>query len=1163
MYWEGKSGTEAKVRQIYLKFKHMKRIRTAHILFILTLPIWLITSFTSYTSAQILHFKNYTIKEGLPQNTVLSVYQDNKGFIWIGTQGGVSRFDGKNFENFSVNEGLANNYITHITEDRKGNIWISTKENGISVFNGHNFKNITKNEGLISNGIEEIVIDKSDKKYCRSREGLSIISPNGDIENITTNNGLISNVIKCIFLRQNGTLWIGTRAGITILGKQKIHSFTTDNGLTNNTIWDITEDSHRNIWIATQGGGVLKYSQKHFTPFTSKQGLGSDIVLNLLADSTNTIWCGTYGKGLYAIRGNKIIDYNKAPLLNKTITDIQLGLGKQLWVKTSGDEGLFCIENKKTAHYTSVNGLIDNYLLKIYPDNNKNLWVGTAGGLSLFNTSPFSVFNTIHGLPDNKIFSVLAQQNTILFGTYNGLFSFKNNNFSPHKVNKQLENKTILCLASDSNNNLYIGTYSGLTIYSNNNTTKHFSIKDGLPDNTINDIKVKNTNNIWLATEKGLVHFNGTHFKTFTTKNGLVNNYCRTLETHKQKLWIGTQGGLSVMDSSGFQNFTNKNGLPSNVCRDIASDSTGGTWVATESGLCCFQLKGTTYTIHCFSKKNGLISNNIYSIATDTTDQLWIGMENGTHIMEIKTGKLRYFGLQEGFFPLENNTGAISIDRQNGVWFGTMDGLVHYNPLEDKASPNSPVTYIRKVSILNDSTKISSFADSIAEKSQMPIGLDLPFNKNSIRFEFAGLHFKNPQKNLFSYKLEGFDTEWSLPSEKTFAVYKKLPSGKYTFLVKSMNSDGIWNKIPKNYKFMVSPPFYKSWWFYCIELFFIIMTIYLYIKIRERNLLREKAILEQKVVIRTKQINEQKEAIEAINEELKEQQVQIIEQRDELAKQKEEITDSIKYAKRIQNAILPPTEYIEQSLPENFIFFKPRDIVSGDFFWIKKIEHFTIWAAADCTGHGVPGAFVSMLGIAFLNEIVRKKHVLQANHILNELRNEIKISLRQTGKEGEAKDGMDISVCVLNSKDMTLQYSGAYNPLYLIRNNSSQKKPDLEKYFDKPESVKAEEDTTHTLFEVKADKMPIGIYIREKESFTNHTIQLLPGDSVYIFSDGFADQFGGEKGGKFKTKPFKRLLLSFQQYTLEEQHKILSNTMEEWKKGHDQVDDITVIGVRV
>ncbi|MBI4645471.1 MAG: tetratricopeptide repeat protein [Bacteroidia bacterium] len=260
--------------------------------------------------------------------------------------------------------------------------------------------------------------------------------------------------------------------------------------------------------------------------------------------------------------------------------------------------------------------------------------------------------------------------------------------------------------------------------------------------------------------------------------------------------------------------------------------------------------------------------------------------------------------------------------------------------------------------------------------------------------------------------------------------------------------------------------------------------------------------------------------------------------------QKQEITDSIHYAKRIQTAILPTAEKIGENIPEYFILFKPKDIVSGDFYWMSKKEEILIITAVDCTGHGVPGAFMSMLGVSFLNEIVNDKGIIHSEEILEHLREYIIRSLQQTGREGEAKDGMDMALCTIYLTSYEMEFSGANNPLYLIRNNE--------------------------LNEIKGDKMPVAIHLK-MDKFKRNIIQLENNDTFYVFSDGFVDQFGGAEGKKFKSKTFKNIILNIQPFSMEEQKKRLNKAIEEWKshinphtmEPFEQVDDICVIGTRI
>ncbi len=322
-------------------------------------------------------------------------------------------------------------------------------------------------------------------------------------------------------------------------------------------------------------------------------------------------------------------------------------------------------------------------------------------------------------------------------------------------------------------------------------------------------------------------------------------------------------------------------------------------------------------------------------------------------------------------------------------------------------------------------------------------------------------------------------------------------------------------------------------------------------------------IIKQKA---NKKLANQKDEILNINEEIQQANEEITAQRDEIEAQRdlvmeqkvliegvnEELTDSIHYAKYIQNAILPQEDFRRKLLSEHFILFKPKNIVSGDFYWVTKVEERTIIAAADCTGHGVPGAFMSMLGISFLNDIVNKEYITHSGVILRRLRKEVINALQQKGEYGEQRDGMDIALCSIDLENLDLQFSGANNPLYLIRDK--EKEPVKEAIILENSAV--------NLYEIKGDKMPIAIHDR-MDKFRMHEIKLMKDDCLYMFSDGFADQFGGEKGKKFKYKPFKELLLANAKKPMHQQIDILDKTLKKWQGNFDQVDDILVIGLKI
>ena len=281
-------------------------------------------------------------------------------------------------------------------------------------------------------------------------------------------------------------------------------------------------------------------------------------------------------------------------------------------------------------------------------------------------------------------------------------------------------------------------------------------------------------------------------------------------------------------------------------------------------------------------------------------------------------------------------------------------------------------------------------------------------------------------------------------------------------------------------------------------------------------------------------LEEKNKTISMQKDEIEQQRDLAAAQRDQIAYQKKHITDSILYAKRIQTALIPSLELFSDKL-EHFVIYKPLAIVSGDFYWVSSVENKQVIIVADCTGHGVPGAFMSMLGVTLLNEIVNNKHILMPDQIIENLRQGVIKSLNQVADEDSIKDGMDISVCVVDFSEKTLWWAGANNPLYLVRGNE--------------------------LVHYRADKMPASIHYRMLP-FTLYKIDLKKGDAFYIFSDGFADQFGGPKQKKYMSNQLKETLVSMTDVPMLRQAEKLNDIFEEWRGDSPQVDDVTLIGIR-
>jgi serine phosphatase RsbU (regulator of sigma subunit)/Tfp pilus assembly protein PilF len=319
---------------------------------------------------------------------------------------------------------------------------------------------------------------------------------------------------------------------------------------------------------------------------------------------------------------------------------------------------------------------------------------------------------------------------------------------------------------------------------------------------------------------------------------------------------------------------------------------------------------------------------------------------------------------------------------------------------------------------------------------------------------------------------------------------------------------------------------------------FILQSIFLIHENRRRRKNNQLLSLQNQEILQHKEeIETQRDEIEAQRDEIQ-RQIEIAEyHKDQVVKQNKDMTDSIEYAKNIQIALFPDKFTLQKVLNKGFCLFKPKDIVSGDFYWVAQIGNKSIIVAADCTGHGVPGAFMSIIGINFLNEIVFDEHVITPSEILNRLRKKVVKTLVNSNKVDEAKDAIDISLVVIDRESMKLEYAGAYNHLYFIRD--------------------------HMLEIIRADKMPVGISAKAMDPFTNHEIDLQIGDQFYMFTDGFVDQFGGPQKKKYRIGNLRELLLEVHEKSIEDQKQIIFETFINWRGNQQQVDDILLIGFRI
>lgn len=490
-------------------------------------------------------------------------------------------------------------------------------------------------------------------------------------------------------------------------------------------------------------------------------------------------------------------------------------------------------------------------------------------------------------------------------------------------------------------------------------------------------------------------------------------------------------------------------------------------------------------------------------------DNLWIRTENR---------EFKYFGKNEvstgllAFLKVFKDINDIHLDADSNIWI--VDDYENIYKIGNSYFDKEP-----------ESIELS--VKSIVKASGEYINLnnlDLSYSENALRFTVIAPTYLQNNSNQYQYIIEGLTTEWSEWSADNTINVPYLPSGRFTLKVRAKNILGHTSDI-RSINFKISPPFWKTPYFFAVSILILILLIYMIQQYRMKKLVKEKKVLSKKVRERTIELELKNKAI----------------------------TDSINYAGKMQSALLPSEDVISSCLTDNFIFFKPRNIVSGDFYWATQKNQYTIVAAADCTGHGVPGAFMSMLGMALMSEIVNKTKIKDAAQILNILRT--KIIQLLTAKHAESKDGMDIALLVFDKENNSLQYAGAHNPLYRLVPKSNELAEE-EKAFVSKESDK------HYLMHYKANRFHVGKSNFTDKPFNNHTIKYNPGDVFYIFSDGFPDQFGGEEERKFMYGPFKKMFLDIVDKPMDEQLSTLDETITEWMKGYEQTDDMLIFGIK-
>lgn len=588
----------------------------------------------------------------------------------------------------------------------------------------------------------------------------------------------------------------------------------------------------------------------------------------------------------------------------------------------------------------------------------------------------------------------------------------------------------------------------------------------------------------------------------------------------------------------------------STILSTYVDDTDGLLWIGTENGAYTFNPE--TFAFVKMNAALGISREPVYAFIRDLEGDLWVALNKDILVLKQNGTKFRYtseFGVKAGqFLP-----SVAQMDETGRIYLASLNGVIHFHPKELQFS-NFPFTIDIDKLLVNGS--VFKFDPNTFTASHP---LYLNWDENFISFELKNNQIYAPKAHQYYYRIKGVHEDWQDNSVSNVIRFSGLSYGDYILEIKAVNAYDQESEVLELH-FTIQKPFWLTFWFYGMIIIIVGIAIFLWVKQREKRMVRQRKVLEQTVQKRTAEVVEKAEEIQ--------------EQKDIIEAKNIELTDSIVYAERIQKAILPPQQRIDDLLGDAFVLYQPKDIIAGDFYFLEVIknENSIIYAAADCTGHGVPGAIVSVVCNNALQRSLRENKLTHPANILNHSRDLI-INEFEKGSE-DVKDGMDIALVRLpleRTEQFWMEYAGANNPIWIIRPRNNQEGV-LKTEVDHQEVLVPpnKQSDDHYLFDIRPDKQPIGKYLNATP-FTNHRIQVQKGDTLYVFSDGFADQFGSfdhgkpdKKGGKkLKTANFKKLVLNMQNLTLGEQKEHLHASFEKWRGNIEQIDDVCIIGVKI
>jgi ligand-binding sensor domain-containing protein/serine phosphatase RsbU (regulator of sigma subunit) len=1033
--------------------------------------------YSSISVAQTYSFTNYGIERNIPSGFVYSVVQSNDGFLWVGTGTELTRFDGYTFFPVQYPDSASGRYATKSFKDVHGTLWFGCSDGTVFYAKGNNLVEVSISN---SKSISEIINGPDGLIYIIS-QGKEVFSVNPlKPDEIHAYSLPVDPALFSACFTKSGKLLIGTQENLLLckLAKDSVSVIKVIEGFDSYGVTSIhtTADDSRFI-LGTDDNGLFQLkitdNAQEVSRFPEHPELRTLKIQSITEDSDGSFWISTSGSGV-----------------------IQLELSANL-------------ETIKTEKFYNVaSGLSENEVKIVFQDAEGNYWFGLYGeGLSMLTSYSLSYYSPGKDSRENNIIFINNSDNNYLLGTSTGFHIFDpvtGKSVSFTDLSNQVGHFEIKSYHLDNENNLFIGTGgNGLYVRNKGGSIRKFYKSGDSGSDDIKDIETDGKN-IWLATTNGVLVLDksGNLLKKYDINNGLPHNSInKILLTTKGEAYIGTESDklYKIKSDTVTSGNIQMTGSTRNKILSFTQSGDGAIWAATE-GNGMFRFLNDSVT--AITRSNDLMSNYCYSILADAENDIWVGHNKAFSRFNSKTGTVRIFGTD--FTRVGRcNSEAIFETADQKILIGTTEGFIIYDRKKEKKSVIPPFGNINTIEI-NDVpyTYQQSFV--------------LPYMKYKIKIFFSGINFSAPDKVYYSTYLENFDLDWSKMTSSREELFS-LADGKYRFSLIAANEEGLSQSSPVSFTILIKKPFYRTWWFILSALAF--MTGIVIIIIRERDKAQKKIqeYLETELAARTSVVMKQKGEIELQNI---------------------EITDSINYAKRIQTSILPDINKLRDTFKDAFILFHPRDIVSGDFYWFDKIdEDKFILVCADSTGHGVPGAFMSMIGSTLLQDIVTRKGITKPSEILSLLDKQIFSTLNQNVELGVSNDGMDMVVCEFSLSTRHIRFASAMRPVILVLDGEP--------------------------FYIKGNRSSVGGESVIEKFFDDQEYFLKEGDTVYLFSDGLPDQFGGPDGKKLKIARLKRMIEQISAMPMESQKEAMSKFYFDWKGSYDQVDDVLLMGVKV